>query len=121
MRMWFAQIRKSLHSMVALTLLVAGVLPAQAQLGGPPLITVQPIGISVQKGGTAVFAVVALSLTGMSYQWYQDGKKVNKATSAIFTINNVSNGNTGNYTVVISNASGSVTSSAAVLSIGNVV
>lgn len=89
-----------------------------AQIGPPPIISVQPVGITVLNGGTAVFTVVAVSATTLSYQWYLDGDTVKKATSSILTIKKVSDDDAGRYTVKVTNASGSVTSSNAVLIIG---
>ena len=86
-----------------------------AQLGPPPIIAVQPIGISVLKQDTAVFAVVVVSLTSTTYQWYKDGDKINGATSAILTLNNVGNGQAGSYKVQVKNSSGTVMSSSATL------
>jgi uncharacterized repeat protein (TIGR01451 family) len=98
-----------------------------AQLGGPPTILVQPLGVSVQNGGTAIFTTTALSpLTTATFTWMQNGKSLNHGTVAnvvvplvgtvsTLTIPNVSGGDHGNYTVKVSNASGSVTSQAATL------
>ena len=90
-----------------------------AQLGPPPIIAVQPIGISVLKKDTAIFAVVVVSLTTTTYQWYKDGDKINGATSAVLTLNNVGNGQAGNYKVQVKNSSGSVWSSNALLVVLN--
>jgi hypothetical protein len=101
----------------ALYLLVFGILlsTSSAQIGPPPVITVQPVGVSAPKGSSATFSVVAVSGTTMSYKWYRDGVGVGGATSSTLTINNVNSGLAGNYQVQVSNASGSVTSSNAAL------
>ena len=55
----------------------------------------------------------------MSYQWYHDGATVGGATSSTLTISNLNSGHAGNYTVQVSNTSGSVTSSSAALVVSN--
>ena len=98
-----------------------------AQLGGPPSIIVQPLGVSVQNGGTAVLTTTALSpLTTPTFTWMLNGKSINHGTVAnvvvplvgtvsTLTIPGVSGGDRGNYTVKVSNAAGSVTSQPAIL------
>src|SRR5207248_10339544 len=50
-------------------------------------------------------------------QWRYNGTNMSGATSATFTTNNVSTNTTGNFTVVATNSSGSVTSSIAHLQV----
>lgn len=89
--------------------------PVQAQLGPPPVIAVQPLGLSVSRGGTAVMTVVAVSLTSLSYKWYRNGVLIPGATGSIISLTNVSSSNAGNYHVEVRNASGTVTSATAAL------
>lgn len=89
-----------------------------AQVGPPPIIAVQPVGIAVQNGGTAVFTVVVVSVTKVSYQWFDNGKPVPKATDTILTLKNVGQKDAGSYSVQVKNAAGSLMSSNAVLIIG---
>jgi membrane carboxypeptidase/penicillin-binding protein PbpC len=57
---------------------------------------------------------VATQGEGLTYQWYKDGVVITGATSRGYMINDASVSTTaGNYTVKVSNAAGSVTSSAA--------
>ena len=60
----------------------------------------------------------------MSYQWFlngtnglSDGGKVSGARSATLSLINVREGDTGNYSVMVSNTQGSVTSSSAALEV----
>ena len=53
------------------------------------------------------------------YQWYKDGKAISGATSASYTISSVTSSDAGSYTVTVSNSAGSVTSSAAVLTVND--
>jgi hypothetical protein len=89
--------------------------------GGPaPVIIVQPIGIGVSLLGIATFEVVALSGTTMTYQWFKNGTAIPGATGANYTIANVQLSDQATYSVQIQNSGGTVTSSAAVLNIPNV-
>ncbi|HXT11959.1 MAG TPA: immunoglobulin domain-containing protein [Candidatus Angelobacter sp.] len=92
-----------------------------AQLGGPPSIIAQPLGVSVLDGGSAVFTGAALSLTSATFTWYVNGKVVTDGTVvtlagvSTLTIPHATRGDRGNYTLKVSNASGSVTSNPATL------
>ena len=100
---------------ICLLLLVIFHSQGWAQIGAPPIITVQPLGTTVLKQDTAVFTVAAASGTSLSYQWYLNNKAINKATSSILTINKVEKPDAGTYKVTVKNASGTVTSSNATL------
>ena len=76
-------------------------------------ISQQPRGQTVAAGGTATFTVTAATAT--SYQWRRNGTNITGATSASLTLNNLSTANNGTYTVVVTNATDSVTSAGAVL------
>jgi hypothetical protein len=122
MRNWFGLKKTRLQSLFALIVLALGGLPAAAQLGGPPWIAVQPLGLSVQEGGSATVLVVAVSLTKAYYQWYlNETNKISGATAATLTLNNVSSSDSGKYTVQIKNSSGTTTSQPAALVIVGVV
>lgn len=84
----------------------------------PPVITQDPQGRSLFPGGLATFQV---SATGgqLTYQWYKDGAQILSATSASYIINGVASGDSGVYTVVVTNSLGSVTSAPASLTIVN--
>lgn len=101
---------------------------AQAQLGTPPKVTVQPLGISVLTGGTAVISATSTSLTAAKFYWFRDGVPVSSTnalaanlsvplvgTVSTLTINNVSDSDSGAYSLRITNAVGSTISSNAVL------
>jgi hypothetical protein len=82
-----------------------------------PTITAQPQSLVVNVTSNAAFSVTALGATPFSYQWRKNGANVTGATSASLTLTNVQTNQAGNYTVVITNAYGSVTSSVAVLTV----
>lgn len=90
-----------------------------------PVITQQPAPDSAYAGFKAHFAV-QLAVTnspGLSYRWRKagtpmsDGGNISGATTAILRISNVSAGDATNYDVVITNISGSVTSTVAGLTV----
>ncbi|HXI82947.1 MAG TPA: immunoglobulin domain-containing protein [Verrucomicrobiae bacterium] len=84
-----------------------------------PSISTQPQNqLNILPGATASFTVVAGGSDPLSYQWYfNTNTPVANANDSILTITNVQAGNVGTYSVVVSNAAGSVTSSNAVLTI----
>jgi alpha-tubulin suppressor-like RCC1 family protein len=94
-----------------------GIPDLTAALPVAPAISVQPQSQTVMASGNAVFSVTATGTAPLSYQWLRDGVNVTGANSATLTLNTVQTNQAGNYTVVISNASGSVTSNLAVLTV----
>ena len=87
----------------------------------PPSITAQPFGSAVTVGQSVNFSVAATATgTGpLSYQWRKDGTDILGATDVTFTISAVADTDTGNYSVVVTNSGGSVTSAVAVLTVLN--
>ena len=77
----------------------------------PPSVTTQPASQTVVNGGNATFSVSAEGTPPLSYQWYFNGNAISGATDANYSISGVTVSNEGNYTVVITNSCGSVTSS----------
>jgi len=92
-------------------------LVAQAQIGPPPVITVQPSDQTVLSGGTANFSVLAISGTYVTYQWRLNGTNIPGATGQSCTQTNVQAAHAGLYSVKVSNAAGSVISSNAILEV----
>jgi hypothetical protein len=85
--------------------------------GKSPSITAQPVSVTINTGGNAVFRVEASGSPQPSYQWNLNGTPVAGATSASLSVANAQAANAGNYTVVVSNALGSVTSGVAALTV----
>jgi len=87
---------------------------------GPPIITAQPARITTTAGYAAYFSVVA---SGATYcQWLQNDKPVaasnaSGADSYILSITNATLANAGNYSVLITNAFGNITSQPANLTV----
>jgi hypothetical protein len=81
----------------------------------PPAISAQPVGANLYLGDAITLAVTATGSGPLSYQWQKDGVDLEGAIDASLVLNPVLEANAGSYTVVISNAAGSVTSDAAVI------
>jgi hypothetical protein len=95
------------------TVLDASLVPAAPT---PPVITAQPATTGAVLGRSATLSVAATG-TGNTYQWRKDGATLAGATAASYTIATVTAASAGSYTVVITNASGSTTSTAAALTL----
>ena len=83
----------------------------------PPSITTQPLSQTVAAGVEVSFTVDASGTAPLSYQWKKDASAIPGATAATLSLLNVQAGDTGSYTVTVSNAVDSVTSAAAVLTV----
>ncbi len=96
----------------------AATLTVLATPGAIPIITAQPISLSRPVGQSATFGVSINSPTALSFQWYRNGVLIVGATSSVYTIPAVNNADNGaQFTVVITNLAGSVTSAAATLTV----
>lgn len=84
-----------------------------AGAGSPPVITMQPVSVTVPAGQSALFAVEAVGTAPFSYQWKKGGSTVGNASTLI--LNNVQLSASGNYFVTITNSDGSVDSQLALL------
>ena len=81
----------------------------------PPVITNQPLSQTIIAGSNVTFTVLAGGTSPLSYQWQFNGANISTATNANYSLTNLTVSNAGNFTVVVTNISGSVTSSAASL------
>jgi len=91
-------------------------------MGGQPAFVSQPQGGVVLPGTTATLSVGANGATPLYYQWYRNGASLGPSgTGAILTIPDVQASQAGTYWAVVSNASGTVTSDPAFLSVGSLV
>jgi hypothetical protein len=72
----------------------------------------------VTAGQTATFSVTATGTAPLSYQWQKNGAAINGATSSSYTTPATTSSDNGAlFTVVVTNSVGSVTSSAAILTV----
>ena len=84
----------------------------------PPFILQDPASIAVSSGSTAKFTVIADGATPLTYKWLRNGNAISGATTnpLSFTANyNTDNGAT--FSVVLTNAFGSITSAVATLTV----
>jgi endonuclease/exonuclease/phosphatase family metal-dependent hydrolase len=115
-----AQLTNNGNYSVIVTNLFGSVTSSNAVLlltNAPPAITTQPQNQSVLAGQTATFSVAATGTPPLNYQWFFSGTNIAGATTNPFTLANVQLTNAGNYSVVITNIAGSVTSSAPSLTV----
>jgi hypothetical protein len=83
-----------------------------------PAITAEPLSKTVTVGQIAAFGVTATGTAPLTYQWNKDGAAISGATSASYTSPAASAADNGaQFTVSVTDAVGSVTSSAAILTV----
>ena len=84
-----------------------------------PGIINQPSNQTAGVGNNVTFGVVASGTSPLSYQWQLNGVPIAGATGSTYIRHNLQAAdNGGSYRVIVQNAAGSVTSAAAVLTIG---
>ena len=83
----------------------------------PPSVTVSPSNESVALNGTAIFTANASGTLPLSYQWQFGGVPISGANTSVLDVPGVQTTNAGNYTVVVANSAGSVTSLVSTLSV----
>jgi hypothetical protein len=84
---------------------------------GQPILTRQPTNQSVSLGASAAFSVTGSGTPPLLYQWRLVTMNLASATNSSLTLTNVQLVNAGNYSVVLTDSAGSVTSKVAVLSV----
>jgi hypothetical protein len=88
-----------------------------------PTISIQPTNQTIFAGDSAAFNVTAGGTTPLIYQWSKNGNNIanggniSGATTNVLTFTAATTNNNGNYTVVITNAYGSITSAVAMLTV----
>lgn len=105
-----------------LPLMIAGCATGTKQLAPsqvPVAISQQPASATIPINSTGTFTVAAYGDPPLSYQWRRNGVPIEGATSTSYTTPAVDMcNNDDKYTVVVSNSAGSVTSTAATVTIG---
>ncbi len=91
--------------------------PVTVTVSSPPSVTVNPTNQTALVGDAVSFSVTATGNPSPSYQWWKDGALFPSATSAVLTLSAITTNSAGGYSVVITNAAGSVTSSVASLTV----
>jgi alpha-tubulin suppressor-like RCC1 family protein len=82
-----------------------------------PSIVTQPVPVTVNAGNTATFAVGVSGTGPFTYQWLKGGQPINGATAAFYSIASAAGGDTGSYSVQVTNSVNSVTSGSALLTV----
>ncbi|HLZ39653.1 MAG TPA: alkaline phosphatase family protein [Candidatus Sulfotelmatobacter sp.] len=83
-----------------------------------PSITVEPKSETVTAGVTASFTVVAGGTAPLAYQWSENGNSIPGATSSTYTTGSTTATDNGaQFTVVVTNSAGEVTSNPATLTV----
>ncbi len=83
----------------------------------PPSITQQPQSQTVNRGENVTFNVTVTGSAPFGYQWRKNGSNISGANQASYTVNNVETTDAGDFSVVVSNGAGSITSSNATLTV----
>jgi hypothetical protein len=87
----------------------------------PPSITTQPASQTVTAGQTASFSVAATGTAPLSYQWQKNAANIAGASSSSYTTPATTTSDSrSTFRVVVSNSAGTVTSSAATLTVNAV-
>ena len=83
----------------------------------PPAITTQPLGAALTVGQAQTLTVVATGTAPLAYQWRKNTTPIATATTASLALTNVQLTDAGDYSVVVSNVAGTVTSANATVSV----
>lgn len=84
--------------------------------GNIPYVASQPSNVSVATGQSATFSVTATG-DSLTYQWRKNGTAISGAAAATYTISYAQANDAGSYDCVVTNSAGTVTTSAAVLTV----
>ena len=85
--------------------------------GVAPYLVTTPTSYTALAGTIVTFTAAVGGTPAPTVQWRKDGVDLAGATSTTLTLSNVQAANAGNYTIVVRNAVGSVTSAAATLTV----
>jgi hypothetical protein len=91
--------------------------PATLTVIGTPFITTQPTNETASPGSTAAFSVSAGGATPLQYIWQVNGASIAGATNSSYTVVNAQFSNSGNYSVIVTNAYGVITSGVAAFNV----
>ena len=107
---------KPVLTCLALSLILANCGGGKSEIA--PAITTQPSNQTVAVGQTATFSVVATGTAPLSYQWQKGTTAIAGATSPAYTTAATTLSDNGSqFTVIVSNSAGSVTSNPATLTV----
>ncbi|MDO8544979.1 MAG: PKD domain-containing protein [Opitutaceae bacterium] len=99
------------------TIVVVGLSSQIYTPAGAPILAGQPIAQTVTAGSPVTLSAGAYASGPFTYQWYRNGGAITGATGATLAIPSASSSDAGSYTVVVTNAAGSVTTTAAQITV----
>lgn len=85
-----------------------------------PTFDVQPLGQTVAPGGSITLTATAKGSPPPTYQWRKNGVAIVGATNATLALTNAQSIDSGDYTVVATNAGGAVTSNVATILVASI-
>jgi uncharacterized delta-60 repeat protein len=91
--------------------------PAALSLAVAPTIVTQPTAAVVRAGGTLTLQVTASGSFPFTYQWRKGSVPIDGATALFYSKHGFAADDAGNYDVIVTNAAGTVTSSAAAVTL----
>jgi hypothetical protein len=83
----------------------------------PPLIIFEPSAQTAQVGAKVVMSVVAIGTPPVTFQWFNGATPITGGTNSLLTWPHISEANAGDYTVVVNDSDGSVTSAVATVTV----
>jgi hypothetical protein len=86
-----------------------------------PKIKGQPLSLTAAAGQIATFSVVVENAQGVTFQWKFNGTAIPGATGDSLLLTNLSVSKGGQYSVIVTNSAGSVTSNPATLTVSSTV
>jgi hypothetical protein len=96
---------------------LVGLRSFQLQLSSKPTITKQPASIALGAGDTARFEVTATGTEPIQYQWFKGTSPISGATARVLELKNITTADATSYFVRVTNAKGTVDSTAATLTL----
>ncbi len=99
--------------------LISGQAIYQGLPAAAPAITTQPQNLTVSSGSNVQFSAGASASPAPAYQWYFNGEPFSGATGSTLSFSNARSTDAGEYSVVITNLLGSVTSNRATLTVSS--
>lgn len=82
-------------------------------------ITAQPLSQTICAGASVTFSATAVGAGTLGYQWRKNGVNISGATGSTYTLAAAGTGDAGSYSVVVTGACDSVTSSVATLAVNS--
>jgi GH25 family lysozyme M1 (1,4-beta-N-acetylmuramidase) len=83
----------------------------------PSVVLTSQLNRVVDAGGSASFSATATGTSPLNFQWFLNGAKIPGANTNFYNLVNAQTNNAGNYALVVTNFSGSVTSSVVSLTV----